>query len=125
MTGIVFVFLFFLLGSSEVQAQLPFYQGKSIMIVVGFAPGAAVDVWARVVARYWPKYIPGNPDIIVQNMPGGASMIAANCVYGVAKPDGLTLASIALIGKLKTSLKFDDSLSHRGCRYTCSGPTDG
>jgi len=65
MTGIVFVFLFFLLGSSEVQAQLPFYQGKSIRIVVGFAPGAAVDVWARVVARYWPKYIPGNPDIIV------------------------------------------------------------
>ena len=55
MTGIVFVFLFFLLGSSEVQAQLPFYQGKSIRIVVGFAPGAAVDVWARVVARYWPK----------------------------------------------------------------------
>jgi tripartite-type tricarboxylate transporter receptor subunit TctC len=111
MKGIVFVFLFFLLGSSEVQAQVPFYQGKSIRIVVGFAPGGAVDVWARVVARYWPKYIPGNPDIIVQNMPGGGSMIAANYVYGVAKPDGLTLASIA------PALYFDQLIGRKEVQF--------
>jgi tripartite-type tricarboxylate transporter receptor subunit TctC len=108
---IVFVSLFFLLWSSEVHAQAPFYQGKTIRIVVGFAPGGAVDVWARVVARYWPNYIPGKPDIVVQNMPGGGSMVAANYVYGVAKPDGLTLASIA------PALYFDQLIGRKEVQF--------
>lgn len=72
-----------------------FYRGKTLRIVVGFATGGAVDLWTRTIARYWPRYIVGNPAIIVQNMPGGGTMVAANYVYGVAKPDGLTLAAIA------------------------------
>jgi tripartite-type tricarboxylate transporter receptor subunit TctC len=76
--------------AANAQAQ-PFYQGKTIRIVVGFTPGGFYDRWARLLARYMPKYIPGNPEMIVQNMPGASSVIAANYVYNVAKGDGLTL----------------------------------
>jgi tripartite-type tricarboxylate transporter receptor subunit TctC len=76
--------------SLHAQAE-PFYQGKSIRIVVGFTTGGFYDRWARLLARHLPKHIPGNPEIIVQNMPGAGSAIAANYVYNVAKPDGLTL----------------------------------
>lgn len=76
-------------------AQAPFYQGKTIRIVVGYLAGDSHDQLARTTARFLGRHIPGNPDIIVQNMPGAGSMIAANHVYVVAKPDGLTLGSIA------------------------------
>src|SRR5258708_9123627 len=69
----------------------PFYKGKSIRIIVGLTPGGFYDRWARLLARYMPKYIPGNPEIIVQNMPGAGSMIAMNHIYNVAKPDGRTV----------------------------------
>ncbi|MGB7949688.1 MAG: tripartite tricarboxylate transporter substrate-binding protein [Candidatus Binatia bacterium] len=72
----------------------PFYQGKTIRIVVGFTAGGLYDQYARLLARHMPKYIPGNPNIIVQNMPGAGSLTATNYVYGVAKPDGLTLGMI-------------------------------
>ncbi len=67
-----------------------FYKGKTITIVVGVSPGGAYDVWARLIASHMNKYIPGNPQIIVQNMPGAGTLVAANYVYNVAKPDGLT-----------------------------------
>lgn len=108
---IAFGLLFFLLWVSNLQAQAPFYQGKTIRIVVGFAPGGAVDLWTRAVARYWPKRIPGNPDIVVQNMPGGGTMIAANYVYGVAKPDGLTLGAIA------PALYFDQLIGRKEVQF--------
>jgi tripartite-type tricarboxylate transporter receptor subunit TctC len=72
----------------------PFYQGKTIRIIVGFTAGGLYDQYARILARHMPKYIPGNPNIIVQNMPGAGSLTATNYVYGVAKPDGLTLGMI-------------------------------
>jgi tripartite-type tricarboxylate transporter receptor subunit TctC len=68
-----------------------FYQGKTVRIIVGFTPGGFYDRWARMLSRYMPKYIPGNPNFVVQNMPGASSVIAANYVYNLAKPDGLTL----------------------------------
>ena len=81
-----------LLATPSVQAQAePFYKGKTIRIIVGFSAGGGYDRAARLISRYIGKYIPGNPEMIVQNMPGAGSVIAANYVYGVAKPDGLTL----------------------------------
>jgi len=78
--------------STEAGAQAePFYKGKTIRIMIGSTPGGFYDRWARLFARYMPKYIPGNPDMVVQNMPGAGSVTAANYVWGVAKPDGLTL----------------------------------
>jgi tripartite-type tricarboxylate transporter receptor subunit TctC len=77
---------------SQLHAQgAPFYQGKQIRVIVGFTTGGFYDRWARLLARYMPKYIPGNPTFIVQNMPGAGSVIATNYVYSVAKPDGLTI----------------------------------
>lgn len=76
---------------SSASAQEPFYKGKTIRIIVGLSAGGGYDRAARIISRHLGKYIPGNPDIIVQNMAGAGSVIAANYVYGVAKPDGLTL----------------------------------
>ena len=71
----------------------PFYQGKTIRIIVGYQPGDNHDQYARTYARFMGKYIPGNPTFMIQNMPGAGSMIAANHVYNMTKPDGLTLGS--------------------------------
>lgn len=69
----------------------PFYKDKTIRIIVGFTSGGLYDQYARILARHMPKHIPGNPSIIVQNMPGAGSLTATNYLYSVAKPDGLTL----------------------------------
>ena len=78
-------------GNKAYAQPTPYYQGKTIRIIVGFASGGLADRWARLLARYMPKYLPGNPDMIVQTMPGGGSLIASNYVYNIAKPDGLTV----------------------------------
>ncbi|HVO95625.1 MAG TPA: tripartite tricarboxylate transporter substrate-binding protein [Terriglobales bacterium] len=77
---------------TSVAESPAFYQGKTIKVIVGFTSGGFYDRWSRLLARYVPKYLPGNPEMIVQNMPGAGGMIAANQVYSVAKPDGLTIA---------------------------------
>jgi len=80
------------LTNPNVHAQnAPFYQDKTIRIIVGFTSGGLYDQYARILARRMPKHIPGNPTIIVQNMPGAGSLTATNYVYTVGKPDGLTL----------------------------------
>jgi tripartite-type tricarboxylate transporter receptor subunit TctC len=80
-----------LLSSTNLFAQTPYYQGKSIKVVVGFTTGGFYDRWARLLSRHMPKHLPGNPEMIVQNMPGAGSVIATNYVSSVAKPDGLTI----------------------------------
>jgi tripartite-type tricarboxylate transporter receptor subunit TctC len=86
--------LMLVLWSSASPAQTPYYAGKTITLVAGTKAGDVYDLYARHFAQYMPKYIPGNPNIIVQNMAGASSMIAANFVYNVAKPDGLTIGAI-------------------------------
>jgi tripartite-type tricarboxylate transporter receptor subunit TctC len=68
-----------------------FYKGKTIRIIVGFAAGGGFDTYSRVIGRHMGKHIPGNPAILVENMTGAGSLIAANYVYKAAKPDGLTI----------------------------------
>lgn len=83
--------LAYLAMGANVHAQEPFFKGKQVRIIVGLSTGGGYDRAARLIARYIGKYIPGNPDMVVQNMPGAGSATAANYVWGVAKPDGLTL----------------------------------
>lgn len=83
-----------LAGVTQARAQAPFYQGKTITIIVGTKAGDAYDLYPRMLAEFMPKHIPGNPNIIIQNVPGAASLIAANQLYNVAKPDGLTIGAI-------------------------------
>jgi tripartite-type tricarboxylate transporter receptor subunit TctC len=91
---IVLSLWFSLFAGVSVHAQAPFYQGKTITIVVGTKTGDVYDLYPRLLSEFLPKYLPGSPNVIVQNMPGAASMIAANHVYNTAKPDGLTLGAI-------------------------------
>ena len=87
-------FLAILLTTAHAAAQTPFFQGKTIRIAVGYLAGDTHDLWACLRTKLGETY-PRKSEIIVQNMPGAGSMIAANYVYNVAKPDGLTLGSIA------------------------------
>ena len=80
-----------MMAAQAVHAQEQFFKGKQVRIIVGLSTGGGYDRAARLIARHIGKYIPGNPDTVVQNMPGAGSVTAANYVWGVAKPDGLTL----------------------------------
>lgn len=80
-----------LAASTPVSAQEPFYKGKTIRIIVGFSAGGGFDTYSRSLARHMSKQIAGNPTLIVENMTGAGSLIAANHLYKVAKPDGLTI----------------------------------
>ena len=93
-------------------AQANSYQGKTIRVIVGYQAGDSHDQWARTYTRYLGKYIPGNPNFLVQNMPGAGGMIAANYIYNIAKQDGLTMGTIGgalyfaqLIGR--SEVKYD------------------
>jgi tripartite-type tricarboxylate transporter receptor subunit TctC len=101
MNKISFWLVSFLLCHSTVAAQTPYFQGKTIRLVVGYPAGSAHDIWARLIAPQLTKHIPGNPATVVQIMPGAGSMTAANYVYNIAKPDGLT------IGVVNAALYFE------------------
>ncbi len=108
----IFAFLFFIFLSLSEAVAAPYYEGKIIRIVVGYKPGGGYDRMARLVAKHLPKYIPGKPAIIIENMEGASSIIAANYVYNIAKPDGLTIGTFnrtipfAQLTKLE-GVKFD------------------
>jgi tripartite-type tricarboxylate transporter receptor subunit TctC len=94
MKQIALLLFFLLLPSPGLYAQAPFYQGKTITLIVGSGAGTAYDMYGRLLANHIGKHIPGNPTVMVQNMPAAGGMVAANFVYEVVKPDGLTIASI-------------------------------
>jgi len=106
-TALVFLFVV----NGDVRAQANFYGGKTITVVVGSAPGGLYDLWGRLLARTMGKYIPGNPTMLVQNMPGGGSIVAANYLYGIAKPDGLT------IGMFQTHLYLEQMVGRPEVRF--------
>jgi len=84
--------LAFVLGSSHASTH-DFYKGKTMRIIVGFSAGGGYDTYSRLIARHMGRHIAGNPTIIVENMPGAGSLISANHVYNVAKPEGLTVGN--------------------------------
>ena len=90
MRRIVIGFCFALAAAPAAIAQGSFYEGKTITVVIG-ASGGSLEIASRIVARHLGKHLPGNPNVIVQNMTGAAHLVATNHVYNVAKPDGLTL----------------------------------
>ena len=90
-----------------------FFEGKSIRLVVGYSPGGGFDTFARLVARHLPRHIPGHPSIIVQNMPGAGSLMAANWVYEKRPGDGLMMVNfhfnIVTQSFVDQAVKFDPS----------------
>jgi tripartite-type tricarboxylate transporter receptor subunit TctC len=99
------------LQAAAVLAQESFYKGKTIRLIVGLAPGGGFDTYSRVIARHMGKHIPGNPTTVVDNMPGAASLLAANFIYRAAKPDGLTM------GNFVGGLSFQQLLGLPGVEF--------
>lgn len=100
-------------SSSVAQEARSFYEGKTIQLFVASGAGATTDISARLVGRYLGKHIPGNPGIIVQNMPGGGGLVGANYLYNVAKPDGLTILAVSranyldqMVGRVEVKADF-------------------
>jgi len=85
------------LAASQALAETAedFYRGKRLTLTVGYGPGGGYDVFARLLARHLGRFIPGNPPIIVQNMPGAGSLIAANYLYTIAPKDGTAFGLFA------------------------------
>jgi tripartite-type tricarboxylate transporter receptor subunit TctC len=88
-----------------------FYRGKTIRVIVGFAAGGGFDQYARTIARHMPKHIPGNPSMVVDNMTGAGSRLAANYLYKASAPDGLT------IGNFIGSLLLQQILGDQGVEF--------
>src|SRR5262245_48022750 len=112
--GLVAVVTFLALPSDHARADAvaEFYQGRQLSLIVGYGPGGGYDVYARLIARHIGKYIPGNPTVVVQNMPGAGSLRAVNYLYNVARRDGSVIAAFArdmpLIGVLgNPNVRFD------------------
>ncbi|HEX9788582.1 MAG TPA: tripartite tricarboxylate transporter substrate-binding protein [Candidatus Binatia bacterium] len=81
----------FLCAAATALAQESFYRGKTVRIIVGGSAGGGYDTYSRAIARHLGKHVPGNPAFVVENMTGAGTLISANHVYKVAKPDGLTI----------------------------------
>jgi tripartite-type tricarboxylate transporter receptor subunit TctC len=77
------------------QDVATFYRGKTITLVVGYGPGGGYDIYARLLSRVLGKYIPGNPNVVVQNMPGAGSLRAANYIYRAAAKDGTVIGTFS------------------------------
>src|SRR5215475_4566952 len=82
-------------ASAHAQASVEFYRGKQIKLVVGTAPGQDYDLWARLIGRHITRHIPGNPSLIVENMPGAGHIVATNHLFNVAARDGTVLGMVS------------------------------
>ena len=89
----------------------PYFEGKVIKIIVGHEVGGGYDRLARLLARHLSKHIPGKPTFLVENMPGAQTMIAANYLFNIAKPNGLT------IGTLDRGIPFAQLLKMDGVKF--------
>ena len=101
-----------MLKVANVSAQIDGdFKGKTVRLIIGTSTGGGVDLYARLVAQFLGKHLPGEPVIVAQNMPGASSVVAANYLYSVAKPDGLTL------GALQGGAFFDQVLGHNTVKF--------
>jgi tripartite-type tricarboxylate transporter receptor subunit TctC len=84
-----------LTGAAFAQGAGPFAGGKPLTMVIGFGPGGGYDTWARTLSRHIGRHLPGNPNVVPQNMPGAGSYVAASHIYTVAPKDGTVMGIIA------------------------------
>jgi len=111
--GVCLIIALLVTGTAYSDDVADFYKGKRINLVVSYGTGGGYDVYARVLARHMGRYIPGNPNIIVQNMPGAGSLRGTNYLYNVAPKDGTVFGTFArnmpLLGLIKSNqnVQFD------------------
>ena len=119
-----YLFVICFLGASSSSAQIPFYQDKNINVVAATDAGGTADLRIRTVVAFLRKHIPGNPNIVVEYMPGGGGRKAANHVYRTSRPDGLTMGAMlsslvpaAVVGE--TGVLYDiDKFIYLGTPYS-------
>jgi tripartite-type tricarboxylate transporter receptor subunit TctC len=97
--------------SAAAQSVAEFYKGNTINIYVGYAPGGAYDFYARLFGRHIGKYIPGNPNVVIQSMPGAGTLRAANYLFNVAPKDGTAL------GVVTQTLMVEEAFGTSGVKY--------
>ena len=93
---------------SAAAEDAPFYKGKQINLDIGFNPGGGYDVYARILMRHFTHHLPGEPTVVMRNMPGGGSLIAANHLYNLAPKDGTELGLFAGSVATETSQGLED-----------------
>ena len=108
-----FALLAIALPAPTARAELPadYYKGKQVDLIVGYDPGGGYDIYARALARHIGRHLPGNPTVVVRNMPGAASRLAANHLYSIAPKDGTTFGTIA------RGLPTEELLGAAGIRF--------
>ena len=104
--------------TGDLPADEAFYRDRTIRLIVGYPPGGGFDVYARILARHLGRRIPGGPAVVVENMPGAGGLIAANHLYRLARPDGLSVGHFTgglLLGPVlqQPGVEFDS----RGFEY--------
>jgi len=104
---LLILFVLTIFSPPNLLKAAPYYEGKVIRIAVAFPPGGGYDRMARILARHLPRYIPGKPTVIVENMPGASGMVGANYVYNRAKPDGFTIGAINRVTPSAQLLKIE------------------
>ena len=93
--GLLAVVLCLMQPARAQEAIADFYRGRTVNLIVGYSPGGGYDTYTRILARHLGKHIPGNPAIVVQNMPGAGSLKLANYLFAVAPKDGATLGTFS------------------------------
>jgi tripartite-type tricarboxylate transporter receptor subunit TctC len=103
-----------LTGQARADAVSDFYKGKTVTMIVSYGPGGGYDTYGRILSQYMSKYIPGNPTIIINNMPGAGSLKGTNYIYNVAPKDGTAFGTfarnmplLALLDKTDQNVQFD------------------
>jgi len=109
--AVILSFSAYLAAVADVHAQAPYYQGKTIRLIQGREPGGSGDIRSRAVMPFLKKYIPGNPNIVSEYMPGGGGRKAANYIFNTARPDGLT------IGHVSSGIVTSAVLGETGVQY--------
>jgi len=117
----ILVFLAAVVPQARADAVADFYKGKVIKIVVGFATGGGYDLYARLLARHFGKYIPGNPTLVVQNMPGAGGLRAANYIYAAAPKDGTTIGTFSRDMPLLAVMGTNSGVQFDPLRFTWLG----
>src|SRR5215208_1791879 len=108
-------------ATTPLSAQSDFFSGKTIQLYVGFSPGGGVDSEARIAARHLERFIPGNPTIVVKNMPGAGGIVLANHIYKGAEADGLTLAMPGRSGFLLSNIVKDKNVTYDLAKFAYIG----
>ena len=101
------------LAALPARAQTPeqFYRGRTMEMIIGYPPGGSNDIYARLVARHIGKYIPGNPSVVIRNIPGAGSIVAGNYLYNLAAKDG------SVLGLVSPTMPLDEKLGAQGVKF--------